>query len=288
MTKISKNQHIMPKFLQNNFQIKNNTQSNKKIVKTFTKHIKPNQNPINIVSTKSNMSNEYTYGKKDQSFEEDLQKIESKASKIINEIIKDPDKYTNSNKTLHKDLINFITTLRYRSQISIDLTNSLEDQLISLYQKTNPNDTNNKVIEKILNRKNEKTMYLSVEKCIDEAFKSDPDLYSKEFLIIKSNKNQPIFLPDQIWSGLLPLSPDLLLIYGKDLIYVNKLINRHGKSYIIDYYNYLSLTKSYNTVIIGEQTNKWQIEKLNKKFIKQKPYLEDVQRRIKDPEIVVE
>lgn len=267
---MGKNQHYMPQFIQKEFECKLQHESQKKHnVKIYDK----SKDKISIVSRKHNMSRPAieTYGEYSNSFDEDLQKIESMAAPKIREILNNPHHYADINQSLPQEILNFIISMEYRSPNTINDVSLVSDRFLE-YANNKPNLKNNPVKEKLQDIKNSNDQLmpvLNLSKLITSDKNTNPHIYSGEFEIITTDKHTPIFLSDQIITGRLALSPHIILVYGEDSKnIVKKTIKERGKANTIDLYNFISIQSAYERVIINEQTTLWQIKKLYNKFRK--------------------
>lgn len=267
---MGENQHYMPQFIQREFECKLKHESQKKHnVKIYDK----SKDKISIVSIKHNMSRSAVeaYGKYSNSFDEDLQQIESMAAPKIKEILNNPHHYANINQSLPQEILEFIIAMKYRSPNTINKVSMISDILLE-YANNQPNLKNNPVKEKLQDIKdhNDQLMpSLNLSELIKSSKNTNSDIYSGEFEIITTDKHTPIFLSDQTFTGLLALSPHIILLYGDDSKnIVKKTIKERGKANTIDLYNFISIQSAYERVIINEQTTLWQIKKLYNKFQK--------------------
>lgn len=267
---MGKNQHYMPQFIQKEFECKLKHESQKKHnVKIYDK----SKDKISIVSRKHNMSKPAieAYGQYSNSFDEDLQKIESMAAPKIKEILDNPYHYTEINQSLPQEILDFIISMKYRSPNTINDVSMISDIFLE-YANNEPNLKNNPVKEKLQDIKthNDQLMpVLNLSELITSDKNTNSDIYSGKFEIITTDKHTPIFLSDQTFTGFIALSPHMILVYGEDCKnIVKKTIKERGKANTIDLYNFISIQSAYERVIINEQTTLWQIKKLYNKFEK--------------------
>lgn len=267
---MGKNQHYMPQFIQKEFEYKLEYERQKKHnVKIYDKL----KDKISIVSRKHNMSRPAVeaYGEYSNSFDEDLQQIESMAAPKIKEILNNPYHYADINQSLPQEILDFIISMKYRSPNTINTVSIMSDMLLA-YANNQPILKRNPVKEKIQDIKNHNDQLmpiLNLSKLITSSKNTNSDIYSGEFEIITTDKHTPIFLSDQTFTGFLALSPHIILVYGDDSKnIVKKTIKDRGKANTIDLYNFISIQAAYERVIINEQTTLWQIKKLYNKFRK--------------------
>lgn len=267
---ITKNQHCMPQSLQKRFiHTKEFTELNQKKVTIYKKLTKEKEPPITISSVKASMVYDYLYGKSDQSIEQDLSKIESNATKIIDEILEDPDKFQRDNALLPQSLMPFIISMEKRSPKNIKLETHLENAFMDLgkrlVQSGKIPEINPEISQTIEARRLDNQRYLKIDQ--------NPKTKKRRFIIITSQEDNPVFLPDQIYPGFCPLSKNTLLIYDpcdpndnsifetmyymytgiKDPIIFNRIKYELIKQFI-DITNYIAIRTAHEHIILGEHT----------------------------------
>lgn len=271
--KITKNQHCMPQFLQKKFiRTKEFTELNQKKVKIYKKLTKGKEPPITICSIKASMVYDYLYGKSDQSIEQNLSKIESNATKIINEILEDPDKFQRNNTLLPQSLMPFIVSMEKRSPKNIKIETHLENALMAIgeqfVQSGKIPEINPEIPQTIMARRQEYQRYLKIDQ--------NPKTKQRRFILLTSQNDNPVFLPDQIYPGFCPLSKNTLLIYDpcdpndnsifeimhyiyymytgiKDPIIFNRIKSKLIKIFI-NINNYIAIRTAHEHIILGEHT----------------------------------
>lgn len=267
---ITKNQHCMPQSLQKRFiRTKEFNELNQKKVKIYKKLTKEKEPPITISSVKASMVYDYLYGKSDQSIEQDLSKIESNATKIINEILEDPDKFQRNNALLPQSLMPFIISMEKRSPKNIKLETHLENAFMDLgkhlVQSGKIPEINPEISQTIEARRLDNQRYLKIDQ--------NPKTKQRRFILLTSQKDNPVFLPDQIYPGFCPLSKNTLLIYDpcnpndnsifetmhyiytgiKDPIIFNRIKSELIKIFI-NINNYIAIRTAHEHIILGEHT----------------------------------
>lgn len=249
MPKLTRKQHYVPQFLQRNFSI--GTDPNKVYIyeNKHNTYIKPS---IKLKSIEYNMQADYFYGES-QIGEEYLSEIESSASIEIASMIANPKKYMRQYKTLPESMHKFLSLSIFRGP------NGTKNFYDIFYPDTlQPADLEwNELYGKLIS-------FIDIPSQIKK-------LRTWNYKIIKSSTYA--YLPDNIIPGILPLTPNIILLYGTtdEMEMMCQIIAQYSTSYFVEYYNYSSITRMYEQVIVDEHTQIKTIEKLYRKFQINKP-----------------
>ena len=256
-----RNQHIIPQFLQKNFSI----DKEKKKVKIYETPLNPkHQSSIKDASIKHNMSSEYTYGPS-QFGESLLSHLEFEASKEIKKMINSPKKYMRQHPKLPDSMINFMVSLQLRGthnqtfikQLTTDFK-LLMDNNLSLTKEEND------AYEQFQSEHIDTNEFFgSTLKDIKKRREDLPEIYNGRYQLVTSDVYA--FLPDNIVTWFLPLTPHLILVIG-DFEELPTYISMRSTSWFFEFYNYLALQRMNERIIVSQDTTLSYILKLILKF----------------------
>ena len=256
-----RNQHIIPQFLQKNFSI----DKEKKKVKIFETPLNPkHHSSIKDASIKHNMSFEYTYGPS-QFGENLLSHLEFEASKEIEKIIKSPKKYMRKHPKLPDSMINFMVSLQLRGTHSHTLIKRLvQDLKESMDNHMTLTDKENDAYKQFQSEHIDTNEFFGyVLNGIERAREDLPEIYNGTYQLVTSDAYA--FLPDNVVTGFLPLTPHLILVIG-DFEELPTYISMRSTSWFFEFYNYLALQRMNERIIVSQDTTLSYILKLILKF----------------------
>ena len=250
-------QHFVPQHLQKNFAIDDNR---KRVRIYLLKSKRFIETPI-----RDNLQSSYFYGKSEKVETIFSDEIESPVSSTIDEMIKNPKKFMRKNKILDEETLRYFYTLRNRSLAISIILDEITDQIMQQWKdSTNPDNDNsqNALLKEFQETMVETHDLRGLGALVEPIGESRDDIYNGKYMLVKSEKN--LYLSDKANTSVFPLSPYVLLILGNMVDTVKELFRTRSKSFIIEFFNSLTINNATNVVIVGNETTLKDIERLEK------------------------
>lgn len=257
-----KKHHYMPQFLQKNFAIDDKF----KKVRAYCKY--ENCEPkFNIVSIEYNMYLCDMYGTQ-QNYEKELADIESNASNEIRNMINNPDKYVREHEKLPESVLKFLVVMNRRNLKAQEFAKQINEAYQEFQNKhANRTPEQQKEWDDSVAELSDSNQYFGyIVNDIDQDLGHEP--YDGEYTILTSKET--LFLPDNIYPGLLPLTPHMLLIYSH-VPHIKRISRQKSNVYIFKYANFRALEVMTNRIIVGIDTTEKYIKQLPIQFRNQEP-----------------
>ena len=251
--------HYIPQFLQKKFTIDN--ELNKVRVYCICEHGKPE---FNMASIEYNMYQCNMYGNQ-QNYEKELSYMESDASKELQNMIDNPINYQRKHEKLPKSVLKFLFAMGRRSLKVKEQLNKVHQELLNTHDPRTPEQQKEcDALFAELFDINQYFGYIATD--VDKDF--EHNIYDGEYIILTSKET--LFLPDNIYPGLLPLTPHMLLIYW-DVPNMKRISRQKSNVYLFKYANFRALEIMTNRIIVGVDTTEKYIKQLPIQFRDQKP-----------------